>query len=340
MCGIWAYLLHQKTELEYDKVLENFMNIKGRGPDSMKLLHYKNKYMLGFHRLSIMDTSVKGNQPFEYYEDKTNTKYTCVCNGEIYNASELRSELYSEYDFTSTSDCEVLIPLYIKYKEDMVSHLDGVFSIILVIENNNDIEYFIIRDRIGVRPLYIGRDRNKNFIFSSELKAMKDIAINSKQFQPGSYKIISYSENNYNERTETYYTAKKFLSINNFIKEEDMILETINTRLIDTVKKRLISDRPVCALLSGGLDSSLVCSIASRILKENNQKLYTFSIGIPGSPDNKYAEMVAEYIGSEHTVVNISQEEAIAALREVIWATETYDITTVRASTGQYLISK
>ena len=318
------------------------MNIKGRGPDSLKLNHYKNKFMIGFHRLSIMDVSSKGNQPFEYYDEITNTKYTCVCNGEIYNAIYLKLNLNNEYTFTSSSDCEVLIPLYIKYKEEMVNHLDGVFSIIIIIEKDNNIEYFIVRDRIGVRPLYIGKDKNKNFIFSSELKGMKDIAVSSEQFNPGTYKIISYSENNYNIRSETYFTAKKYLDIENYngINQLDNILETIKSTLTQSVKKRLISDRPVCALLSGGLDSSLVCSIANKLLKETGQKLYTFSIGIPGSPDNKYAQIVADYIGSEHTVINISQEDAIAALKDVIWATETYDITTVRASTGQYLVSK
>jgi len=340
MCGIWAYLLHQHVDLEYDKVLNNFMNIKGRGPDSMKLIHNKNKYMLGFHRLSIMDVSTKGNQPFEYFDESTNTKYTCVCNGEIYNASDIKSTLENEFNFTSSSDCEVLIPLYIKFKTEMVNKLDGVFSIIIIIEKDNNIEYFVVRDRIGVRPLYIGRDNFKNFIFSSELKGMKDIAISSRQFTPGTYKLISFSENNYNERTETYYNIKKYLQIDKFNSDQINLYNKICNTLTETVKKRLISDRPVCALLSGGLDSSLVCSIASKLLKDTNQKLYTFSIGIPGSTDVKYAKMVSEYIGSEHTVVNITPEDAIAAIKDVILATETYDITTVRASTGQYLVSK
>ena len=342
MCGIWAYLLHKNIELNHDKILNNFMNIKGRGPDSLKLIHYKNKYMIGFHRLSIMDVSSNGNQPFEYYDESTDTKYTCVCNGEIYNASNIVAGLGNEYNFISSSDCETLIPLYIKYKEDMVKYLDGVFSIIIIIEKDNNVEYFIVRDRIGVRPLYIGKDTNNNFIFSSELKGMKDIAVSSEQFNPGTYKMISYSENNYNVRTETYFTPKKYLDIKDYmgINKLNNIYENIRYTLTESVKKRLMSDRPVCALLSGGLDSSLVCSIASKLLKETGQKLYTYSIGIPGSPDNKYAKIVADYIGSEHTVINLNQEDAITALKEVIWATETYDITTVRASTGQYLVSK
>ncbi len=201
MCGIWAYLLHKNIELNHDKILNNFMNIKGRGPDSLKFFHYKNKYMIGFHRLSIMDISPNGNQPFEYYDESTETKYTCVCNGEIYNANSIISSLNNEYKFTSSSDCEVLIPLYIKYKENMVNYLDGVFSIIIIVEKDNNIEYFIVRDRIGIRPLYIGKDKNNNFIFSSELKGMKDIAVSSEQFNPGTYKIISYSENKYNIKT-------------------------------------------------------------------------------------------------------------------------------------------
>jgi len=340
MCGIWAYLT-EKDDIDFDTIFTNFKNISGRGPDNMNFLSVKNKYMLGFTRLSIMDTSSRGNQPFEFYEDEV--KYTCICNGEIYNAEELKQ--FVEYDYTSMSDCEVLIPLYLKYKTDMISKLDGVFSFIIIKETNDETEYFIVRDRIGVRPLYVGVDEFGQYIFASELKAMKDIAISAEQFSPGTYTLIkrNLQTKETEEKKDTYYDISSKLDLNLLNKynfDTSQIMEFIKCKLTAAVKKRLISDRPVCALLSGGLDSSLVCSIASKLLKEKGIPLYTFSIGIPGSPDNEYAQKVADYIGSNHTIVNITSQDALNALKNVIWSTETFDITTIRASTGQYLVSK
>lgn len=340
MCGIWAYLT-EKDDIDFDTIFSNFKNISGRGPDNMTFLSVKNKYMLGFTRLSIMDPSPKGNQPFEYYQN--DIKYTCICNGEIYNAEELKSLV--TYDFTSSSDCEVLIPLYLKYKTDMISKLDGVFSFIIIKETIEETEYFIVRDRIGVRPLYTGVDEFGQFIFASELKSMKDIAVKANQFTPGTYTIVNkkLDTNQTTVKKNTYYDVSYNLEqtlLKKYKIDEDQIMEFIRNKLTAAVKKRLISDRPLCALLSGGLDSSLVCSIASKLLKEKGIPLYTFSIGIPGSPDNEYAQKVADYIRSNHTVVDITSEDALNALKDVIWATETFDITTVRASTGQYLISK
>ena len=339
MCGIWAYLT-DKDNINYENIFNNFKNISGRGPDNMNFLSVKNKYMLGFVRLSIIDPSPKGNQPFEYYDG--DVKYTCICNGEIYNAEILKNLL--EFNFYSTSDCEVLIPLYLKYKTDMISHLDGVFSFIIIKETLNVTEYFIVRDRIGVRPLYTGVDEFGQHIFSSELKGMKDIAVTAEQFTPGTYTIITKTGSDVVvSNNNTYYNVSNNLSLT-LLKQYDLdeikLKDLIKSKLTETVKKRLITDRPLCALLSGGLDSSLVCSIASKLLKEKGKQLYTFSIGIPGSPDNKYAQMVADYIGSIHTVITITTDDAINALKDVIWATETFDITTIRASTGQYLVSK
>lgn len=340
MCGIWAYLT-DRDNIDFDTIFGNFKNISGRGPDNMTFLSVKNKYMLGFTRLSIMDPSPKGNQPFEFYQN--DIKYTCICNGEIYNAEELKNMI--EYNFTSTSDCEVLIPLYLKYDVDMISKLDGVFSFIIIKETNEETEYFIVRDRIGVRPLYSGKDEFGQFIFASELKSMKDIAVEASQFAPGTYAIINkkLDTDEIDIKWNSYYDISSNLDLKLFKKynfDDKQIMEFIRNKLIAAVKKRLISDRPVCALLSGGLDSSLVCSIASKLLKEKGIPLYTFSIGIPGSPDNEYAQKVADYIGSNHTIVDITSEDALHALKNVIWATETFDITTVRASTGQYLVSK
>ncbi len=333
MCGIFIYLASQN--INFEKIFNNFKNISRRGPDNLIFLNEINKYILGFTRLSIMDTSTKGNQPFEYYDN--DIKYSCICNGEIYNAEELKKNI--NFNFNSTSDCEVLIPLYLKYNINMISYLDGVFSFIIIKESKEETQYFIVRDRIGVRPLFKGIDEFGQFIYASELKAMKDIANIANQFDPGTYELITKN----NDSNELLVIKNKYYDIVtnfNYKPFEKEIYNLINIKLTEAVKKRLISDRPVCALLSGGLDSSLVCSIASRLLKESGIPLYTFSIGINGSVDNIYAKKVADYIGSIHTTVNITSDEALNSLKDVIWATETFDITTIRASTGQYLISK
>ena len=334
MCGIWLYILNNESHENFKTIADNFNYLCGRGPDSYSINFYKNKYFIGFTRLAIIDLSPKGNQPFVYYYN--DVRYTCICNGEIYNADSIKESLLKDFKLNSDSDCEVLIPLFLLYKEGMFKFLDGVFSFIIIEESNNEIKYSIARDRIGIRPLYFGEDKYGNYIFSSELKGMKDIAIKAEQFKPSSYMLIDSNKN-----TEYISYFKLIDSFDyEYNEEDDSLYKLINSTLTKCVEKRLISDRPICALLSGGLDSSLVCSIASKILKEKGLKLYTYSIGIPGSPDNEYAKMVADYIGSEHTIVNISEEEALDVLEDVIMSVETYDITTIRASMGQYLVSK
>jgi len=335
MCGIWAYLLHHQGQFNNETV-KDCMSIEGRGPDDFHVSYYKNKYAIGFHRLSIMDPSFKGSQPFTFIKNKV--KYTAICNGEIYNAGKLKGHL--EYPWTSESDCETLIPLYLRYGCDMVQYLDGVFSFIIIEETDSTIRYFVARDRIGVRPLFIGKDDRGNYVFCSELKGMKNIAIEAEQFIPGNFMNICYTNGHYETYEESYYSLTQYRSESHNYFLEELTLREIREKLISSVKKRLISDRPVCALLSGGLDSSLVCSIASRLLKETNQTLYTFSIGTKDSPDNKYAQEVADFIGSVHTIVEIDTEQALRSVPDVIWSTETYDITTIRASVGQYLVSE
>ena len=292
MCGIWAYIIQNEEFLVYNELFSNFSNLIGRGPDSFTFQYFKNKYYLGFSRLSIIDITPKGNQPFVYNFNEV--RYTCICNGEIYNSEKIKNTILKDFKFNSSSDCEVLIPLYMKFKESMLEHLDGVFSFIIIVENyeNDEIEYFIARDRIGVRPLYFGYDNNDNILFSSELKGIHKLTYKAEQFKPGFFMKINKKQKLYKKYYEipidTIYIYKN---------ENEELLSIIRNTFINCVNKRLISDRPVCALLSGGLDSSLVCSIASKILKEKGLKLYTFSIGIPGSPDNEYAEKVAKYIG-------------------------------------------
>lgn len=333
MCGIFAYILKNEKVLDYNLIFDNFMNLKNRGPDKFSFIYNKN-YFLGFHRLSIMDLSNNGNQPFEFIKD--DFKYTCICNGEIYNADVLKSNL--NFNFKSNSDCEVLIPLYLTYGENMVNYLDGVFSFIIIKEKNDYFEYFICRDRIGVRPLYIGYDYKGNLLLSSEIKGFKDLIFNNfSSFDPGHYMKIKMDSTNY-ELIKFKYYELNFKILED--KDEKFFCDKINYVLTNCVRKRLITDRPICALLSGGLDSSLVCSITNKILKSNNFKINTFSIGMENSPDNHYAKLVSDYIDSNHTFVNITKEEAIDCIKNVIYTIESYDVTTVRASVGQYLISK
>ena len=333
MCGIFAYLIRNEKVFNYNLVFKNFMNLNNRGPDSFSF-SYNKKYFLGFHRLSIMDLSNNGNQPFEYYID--NCKYTCICNGEIYNSEFLKNDL--NYNFNSNSDCEILIPLYIRYGQEMMNHLDGVFSFIIIKEEKDEVEYFIARDRIGVRPLYIGYDYKDNILISSEIKGFKDLIYNNfRSFEPGHYmKIVSNSQDFSFVKCKYYEINFNYLEI----EDEDYFCNKINYVLTNCVKKRLITDRPICALLSGGLDSSLICSITNNILKSSNFKLNTFSIGMENSPDNHYAKLVSDYIDSNHKFVNITKDDAINCIKDVIYTIESYDVTTVRASVGQYLISK
>ena len=332
MCGIFAYLIKNQKIFNYNLVFTNFMNLSNRGPDAFSFTYNKN-YFLGFHRLSIMDLSNSGNQPFEHYND--GYKYTCICNGEIYNHLLLKNSL--NFNFNSNSDCEILIPLYLQYGEAMVNYLDGVFSFIIIKEKDDDIEYFIVRDRIGVRPLYMGYDYKNNLIISSEIKGFKDLVYNNFcSFDPGNYIKIKSNSNNYELVKCQYY--ENIFNITDL--NEEYFCNQIQSVLTECVKKRLVTDRPICALLSGGLDSSLICSITSRLLNSTNFKLNTFSIGMENSPDNHYAKLVSDYIDSNHTFVNITKDDAINCIRDVIYTIESYDVTTVRASVGQYLISK
>lgn len=342
MCGIWAYLINKDNEsrdLNMGNLFDKFKTISGRGPDNLSFSNNNDSFLLGFHRLSIMDVSLNGNQPFTYKQgDYT---YICICNGEIYNSEELKSNILekNKYTFESESDCEVLIPLFIIHQEKMVHMLKGVFAfIILKVDSNNNYTAFICRDRIGVRPLFIGSNKNnKDIGICSEMKGLTDIFDWVHVFTPGSYMFI-HNDGTYNREPPFPYYEYRYKLANSDIQDNRELY--VRDTFINSVKKRLISDRPVCALLSGGLDSSLVCSVASKLMKDNNMKLYTYSIGMAGSTDEYYAKKVADFIGSEHTVVNITNEEALSAIKDVIWATETFDITTIRASTGQYLISK
>lgn len=314
MCGIIMIDKNSASLKTFEKCLET---IKDRGPDQENYFEFAGKYF-GFERLAIMDLSLNGMQPF-IYDD-----CIAVCNGEIYNYPNLKTKLAS-HPFNSSSDCEILIPLYLKYGiEIMVKMLDAEFAFILY--DNKKQELFAARDPLGIRPLFYGYDRNNNICFASEAKA-----------------LISICDKVYPFPCGHYYYQNKFICYNDISNvslyhndDLEQISNNIKIKLEQAVIKRLQSDAPIGFLLSGGLDSSLVCSIAQKHL---DHKIKTFAIGMKEDAiDLKYAREVAKYLGTDHVEVVIDQKQVIDALNKVIYALESFDITTIRASIGMYLL--
>ena len=316
MCSIIGYLSLDN----YDKFKTGFEKTISRGPDMYREISFSNA-RLAFERLSIMGVDESGMQPFNH------NNYHLVCNGEIYGYKEIKEKLIKKgYTFNSESDCEILLPLYELYKEEMFKMLDAEFALIIYDENTNDI--IAARDPIGIRPLYYGFDDKGKIILASEPKCIINIAKKVLPFPPGHY-----------------YKDGKFICYNDITKVEkiindnlDIIKENIHDKLIDGVNKRLVSDSKVGFLLSGGLDSSLVCAIASKAL---NKKIETFSIGMnTDAIDLKYAKEVSDFIESNHHEIIITKDDVINSLEHVIEILGTYDITTIRASIGMYLLCK
>lgn len=278
--------------------------------------------MWGFHRLAIMGLNEKGMQPFYFKGDRV------VCNGEIYGFRTLKKSLENEgYKFNSDSDCEILLPMYEKYKEKMFEKLDAEFACVIYDADLND--YIAARDPIGIRPLFYGYSKvSDSIMFASEAKALVDLCNKILPFPPGSY----YK----NGKFIKYYDATKYTRYND--EKLDVIAKNIHDKLEKAVLKRIDSDAPIGYLLSGGLDSSLVCSIAAR---HSDKPIKTFAIGMSKDAiDLKYAREVADFIGSDHTEVFMNEKQVIDILREVIYHLETWDITTIRASIGMYLLTK
>ena len=335
MCGI--FFIKKNNDLSRYHIESQFNKSKNRGPDDSKFLEISN-YYLGFHRLSINGLDSKSNQPF-----MKNGIYV-ICNGEIYNYKDLY--LMLKLNQLTESDCEILIDLYQLYPVDyFINLLDGVFSFIIY-DTRKDI-IIVGRDPFGIRPLYYSNDFNN---FSSELKQINNLTDETIfQFPPGHY-MIKNNCTSTSTSTSTnfvkYHTLIQFYlphcsQFKNFVDEKNYYKSLIRGTLIDAVKKRLLSDRPIACLLSGGLDSSLITSIVVKLLKEKtNKKLETFSIGLAGSTDLEYAKKVSKYLGTNHTEILLTEDDFFNAIPEVIEKIESYDTTTVRASVGNYLVSK
>lgn len=329
MCGIFAYL---GRNIKTKDLYNGFQKIKSRGPDHSILTNMSDSVIFGFHRLAINDLSENGNQPL-FLETMS-----LICNGEIYNHRKLKERF--GFKMTSESDCEIILHLYKHFCGDVskfIDLLDGVFAFVLYDYKARRI--VVARDPFGVRPLFYGLTPNNEYIFASELKAINDLVIYAHPFQCGTYMTLRESVESLTwEPRKTVNWFSNDFKIDSRIEEEEQILPIVRKLFYSAVNKRLMSDRPICCLLSGGLDSSLVAAIVAKNFPRGH--LHTFSIGMEGSPDLHYARMVAEFIGSTHHEVLISADDMLKAIPETIKVIESFDTTSVRASVGNYLISK
>ncbi|MBP3653924.1 MAG: asparagine synthase B [Oscillospiraceae bacterium] len=316
MCSIMGWCKPDAPIIDFQ---EGFSKTKSRGPDASRVID-TGAGLLGFHRLAIMGLHPEGMQPFGMDGSWV------VCNGEIYGFERFKAELSKKYQFVSESDCEVLLPLYKEYGTEMFAMLDAEFALVLY---DADTRSFIAaRDPIGIRPLFYGYDSDGAIVFASEAKNLVGICDKIIPFPPGHY----YKDG----RFICYYDPT---AVEEVIHDDiDTVCRNIREKLVRGIQKRLVADAKVGFLLSGGLDSSLVCSVAA---KESKHPIKTFSIGMTGDAiDLKYAKEVADYIGSDHTEVIITKDDVLDALESVIALLGTYDITTIRASIGMYLVCK
>lgn len=316
MCSIMGYC---GKGADLSKFKEGFERTISRGPDASKIIDTSQGY-LGFHRLSIMGLNDAGMQPFQL------DKNYVVCNGEIYGFEKIKEKLSGKYTFKSESDCEILLPMYKEYGCGMFKMLDAEFA--CIIYDGDKGKYIAARDPIGIRPLYYGFDATGTIIFASEAKNLVGIAKEIMPFPPGHYyidgKFICYSD---------------IARVDEVFKDDiETVCKNIHDKLVAGVEKRLVADAKVGFLLSGGLDSSLVCSIAA---KKSKAPIKTFAIGMSEDAiDLKYAKEVAEFIGSDHKEIIITKDDVLSSLETVIHLLGTFDITTIRASMGMYLICK
>ena len=317
MCSIMGYC---GCGADRDAFEAGFYRTKSRGPDDSRIID-TGKGLLGFHRLSIMGLTPSGMQPFGLRGSYA------VCNGELYGFEKQRAELIKKgYTFNSDSDCEILLPLYFEYGTDMFSMLDAEF--VCIIYDGETEEYIAARDPIGIRPLYYGYDEKGVIIFASEPKNLVGLTEKILPFPPG-----------------CYYKGGEFIRYRDIASADrptgddmDTVCRNIHDKLITGVRKRLVADAKVGFLLSGGLDSSLVCAIAAR---ESSHPIETFAIGMTEDAiDLKYAKQTADFIGSHHTEVYMTPDEVISSLEDVIYLLGTFDITTIRASMGMYLVCR
>jgi len=336
MCGILA--IYNKDKHLSNNIrsmsLDMIKKVRHRGPDWSGIYTSQNA-ILAHERLAIVDIK-SGSQPILSLDKNL----ILAVNGEIYNHLSIRNDKSIKYDYQTNSDCEVILSLYKNKSIDFLNDINGIFSFIIYDKNNNSI--LVARDPIGVIPLYMGSDKNGNLLFASEMKCLVGICNDIKEFPPGTYM---------NEKLKypvKYYTKSWMNYIN--VSENKTIVKNIKKSLEDSVKRQLMSDVPFGVLLSGGLDSSIIASIVKKFSKkriESNNKndawwpqIHSFAIGLKNSPDLIASKKVSEYLKTIHHEIVFTIQEGIDSINDVIYYLETYDVTTVRASTPMYLMAR
>ena len=361
MCGIVAILnVKEQTHELRDKALKMSQKIRHRGPD-WSGIYCGGSAVLAHERLSIVDPE-SGGQPL-FSPDR---KQVLAVNGEIYNHQEIRRRYAGQYEFQTGSDCEVILALYREKGIDFLEDLSGIFAFVLYDEEKD--EFLIARDPIGVIPLYIGYDSDGTVYVASELKALEGQCEHYEPFLPGHYvygkieelkngkieelkngKIENFNSSILKPFNFTRYYRRDWMQYE-AVKDNKASVQDIHDALTAAVKRQLMSDVPYGVLLSGGLDSSVISAIAEkysemRIEDDSKTKAYwprlhSFAVGLKGAPDLAKAKLVADHIGTVHHEINYTIQEGLDAIRDVIYFIETYDVTTVRASTPMYLLAR
>ena len=335
MCGILcAFDLKQPSSILRPQVLEMSKKLRHRGPD-WSGIYDSPKAILSHERLAIVDPT-SGNQPLI----SPSEKLILAANGEIYNHQDLRKNCKSNYQFKTKSDCEVILALYERDGNDFVKKLNGIFA--FAIYDLEKDEYFIARDHMGIIPLYMGWDGYGTFYVSSELKALEGICSKIELFPPG-----HYLKSGYHKPVKWYNTS--WIDYDT-VKNNTTSIDNLHDALSEAVHRQLMSDVPYGVLLSGGLDSSITSALAKKFSSKRIEsgdtqaawwpQLHSFSVGLEDSPDLEAAQHVAKHIGTVHHEIKFTIQEGLDAIREVIYHLETYDVTTIRASTPMYLMAR
>lgn len=335
MCGIvCAFDVKESTEALRPQLLEMSKKIRHRGPD-WSGIYADDKAILAHERLAIVDPA-SGKQPLL----SPNGKLILAANGEIYNHQELRKQFEGKYDFKTESDCEVILALYQEKGVDFLDEMNGIFG--FTIYDAEKDEYFVARDHMGIIPLYMGWDKNGTFYVASELKALEGTCTKIELFPPGHYLHSSDGElKRWYSRDWMGYDA---------VKDNETSIKAIKEALEAAVHRQLMSDVPYGVLLSGGLDSSVTSAIAKKYAQKRIEsgdtadawwpQLHSFSVGLEGSPDLAAAQKVADHIGTVHHEIKFTIQEGLDAIKDVVYNLETYDVTTIRASTPMYLMAR
>jgi asparagine synthase (glutamine-hydrolysing) len=335
MCGfVGVFDLKVKAQDLRPQVLKMSKKIRHRGPDWSGVFSC-DQTILSHERLSIVDPE-SGGQPL-YSKDR---KLVLAVNGEIYNHLEIRKRIGNNYEFMTNSDCEVILALYREKGIDFIDDMNGIFAFALY-DSEKDV-YLVARDHIGIIPLYQGWDKSGNYYVASELKSLEGVCNHIEEFLPGKYLYSPDGE------VKTWY-ERDWTSYEN-VKDNGFDINVLRKALEDAVHRQLMSDVPYGVLLSGGLDSSVISAIAKkyaayRIESQDSEtaywpNLHSFAVGLVGSPDLAAAKKVADHIGTVHHEIHFTVQEGMDALRDVIYHLETYDVTTVRASTPMYLLAR